>query len=151
MEMENHILINYKTKRKIPMKLSSLIISFSVFLSTTSLAYAGPSNDPSHGHEHSHGHSHAAPAKLDDAGIINAASKGVAAIVKQKQAVEGKELSQSWSGIPDAAKSISKKGRGYSIVKFEDKEAKQNLYVLLSDSGEIYDANFSGTFPNLKE
>lgn len=122
------------------MKILTLIISFTLILLSASLSYAGPG----------HGHSHGAPVQLDDKGLISAASQGISAIVKQKHQIEGKALDEAWINTPDSEKSISKKGRGYSIVKFENKITKQNLFILLSDAGQVYDANFTGQFSGLK-
>ena len=127
------------------MKTSTLAIAFALEFSPVSFVYAGPC------HDHSLGHSYGTPAKLDDKGIIIAASNGVKAIIKQKQLIEGKSLDEAWGNTPNSAKSISKKGNGYSVVKFDSKDAKKTLYVLLSDVGEIYDANFSGEFSGLKD
>ena len=133
------------------MKTSIFIFSATITFFTISLAYAGPGHDHNHSHDHNHGHSHSAPKKLDDKGLIAAASKGVNAIVLQKLEIDGELLDESWSNTADAAKSVRKKGAGYSIVKFDKKDSKKSLYVLLSDIGEIYDANFSGEFSDLKD
>lgn len=89
--------------------------------------------------------------KIDDKGTIAAASKAVDAIIKQKQPVEGAALDAAWSATADANKKISKKGNGYYVVSFDNKAAGKTLYVLLSHSGELYDANYSGKFEGLKE
>jgi len=121
------------------MKITTLALTAVLALSTASVTYAGS------------GHSHDAPAKkIDDKGAIAAASKGVAAIIEQKKPVQGSALDATWATTADADKKISKKGNGYYIVSFAGKDAK-TLYVLLSDAGEVYDANHSGKFEGLKE
>ncbi len=130
------------------MKLAPLAAA--LLLATAPVAYAGSGHD--HGHSHggsTHSHDKAAK-KIDDKGAIAAASKGVAAIIEQKKPVEGAALDAAWSTTADADKKISKKGNGYYIVSFAGKDTK-TLYVLLSDAGEVYDANYSGKFEGLKE
>lgn len=127
------------------MKILALFISLTFVLSIPLLSYAGPGHD----HGHDHGHSHGAPSKLDDKGLIAAASVGVTAIIQQKIKVEEKLLDGSWATILETAKSVSKKGHGYAIVKF-NKDSEKALYILLSDIGEIYDANYSGEFVGLE-
>jgi len=72
-------------------------------------------------------------------------------MIKQKQPVEGVPLDAAWGNTDAADRKISKKGSGYYIVSFDIKAAGKTLYVLLSDAGELYDANYSGKFKDLKE
>jgi len=129
------------------MKLATLTAA--LLLATAPATYAGSGHD----HGHSHGgstHSHGEEAKkIDDKGAIAAASNGVAAIIEQKHQVEGSALDAAWATTADADKKISKKGNGYYIVSFAGKDSK-TLYVLLSDAGEVYDANYSGAFEGLE-
>lgn len=60
------------------------------------------------------------------------------------------KLNKSWNVIPDENKRIFKKGNGYYIVGIENKREGKTLYILLSILGEVYDANFTGVFPDLK-
>lgn len=123
---------------------------------TTSNAFAGPGH--SHGHEHSHGHKHShGPSKtpikqkaLSSKELIKAATKNVKAMVSKKHPIDKAPLNASWTKIPEAQKSIFKKGTGYSIIKLEDKTAKKALFVLMSETGELYDANFTGAFKGLE-
>jgi len=125
------------------MKTYILITALALVFSTIPNAYAGP------GHDHSHSHAH--EVKLDDKALLAAASHGVSAIIKQKHEIDGSPLSEAWAETPEAAKSFKKKGPGYSIVKFENKGKNKALYILISDAGQVYDANFSGEFIGLKE
>jgi hypothetical protein len=115
---------------------------FFVALFTTPLAFAGPG----------HGHSHGAPrAKIDDAGAMKAATKGVEAIVEKKHLIDGSVLGADWGKVAEEDKTISEKGNGDYIVKFDNKATSKALYVLLSDVGAVYDANFTGKFEGLKK
>ena len=127
------------------------LLAATLMLATAPLAYAGSGHD--HGHTHggsTHSHSEAA-AKLDEEGAISVATKALAAIIENKQPVEGTPLDAAWGNTAIADKKISKKGNGYYIVSFDIKGAGRTLYVLLSDTGEIFDANYSGKFKDLKD
>ncbi len=121
------------------------LLAATLMLATAPLAYAGS------GHDHGGGtHSHVEAAKkIDEKGAIAVAAQGVSAIIENKQPVEGKPLDAIWGSNTD--KRINKKGNGYYIVSFDVKAAGKTLYVLLSDAGEIYDANYSGKFEGLKD
>jgi len=104
------------------------------------------------------GHSHTpatqeatAPGKLDDAALISTAVKSIKDMVDQKTKVEGKELDTSWKSICEQEGSITKKGEGYTIVGVKSNQDATMIYLLISDLGEIYDANFTGTFKDLKD
>jgi hypothetical protein len=79
------------------------------------------------------------------------AGNNVAAVVKQQSEIEGSKLDSSWENIPTSDKAIHKKGDGYYIVSLNNKAQNKTLYVLISDQGEFYDANFSGTFEGLEQ
>lgn len=61
------------------------------------------------------------------------------------------KLADSWKQIPPEAISVRKKGRGYYIVEVVNAAEKRTLTVLMSSAGEVYDANFTGTFPGIAE
>jgi hypothetical protein len=129
------------------MRISIFVLS--LVLLTVLPSFAGPGH--SHDHENSRNPSHGAKVKLDDKALIDAASKGVASLIQQKQEVGGETLDGAWGDISETAKSISKKGNGYSLIKFKDRNSKRELFILLSDAGEIYDLNFTGQFIGLKD
>ncbi len=60
------------------------------------------------------------------------------------------QLSQSWASIPDKNVSTSKKGKGYYIVSVLNDTEKKTLYILMTEGGEVYDANFTGEFEGIK-
>ena len=60
------------------------------------------------------------------------------------------KLDKSWKEVPANEKRIHKKGDGYYIVSATNKQQGKTLYILMSVSGEVYDANFDGVFPKLK-
>lgn len=60
------------------------------------------------------------------------------------------QLSSGWKELGEETANIKTKGNGYYIVSVENKAEGKTLYLLISASGEIYDANFSGEFPKVK-
>jgi hypothetical protein len=60
------------------------------------------------------------------------------------------QLSTSWLDLPAAQSSLHEAGVGYYIIKLNNKEENKSLFVLMDISGEIYDANFTGEFKDLK-
>lgn len=105
--------------------------------------------DKDHGHGHGHGHGHnraAANAKS----ILSAATEAVAQLFHHKQVIEGKALDQAWLNMPEGNKSVAKRGNGYFIVRYQG-PADRPLFLLLSDEGDLYDANYTGHFPGLEE
>jgi len=58
------------------------------------------------------------------------------------------KLDSSWGKLPEAAQRVHKKHHDYLIIAFTNKN--QTLYVLMSVSGDIYDANMTGQFEGLK-
>jgi len=59
-------------------------------------------------------------------------------------------LSKTWTSIPVNNVATSKKGNGYYILSVLNESEKKTLYVLMSSSGEVYDANFTGVFEGIK-
>jgi hypothetical protein len=83
--------------------------------------------------------------------VIPIASEHVMAIVKEGIEIPGiGKLDQSWNEVHPKHKKIIKKEIGYYIVSFAHPKEKKILYLLLSSSGDLYDANFSGQFEGLK-
>lgn len=61
------------------------------------------------------------------------------------------QLDKSWNELSVEAAKVSRSENGYFIVAVKNAAKGKTLYVLLSDGGDIYDANFSGEFPKLKQ
>ena len=59
-------------------------------------------------------------------------------------------LPESWSNVSTTDANIFQRGQGYYIVKVVNEDEGQPLYVLISESGEVYDANLTGNFTSLK-
>ena len=59
------------------------------------------------------------------------------------------KLDNSWSKLPEAAKRVHQKHHDYFIIAFTNQD--KTLYVLMSVSGDVYDANMTGEFEGLKQ
>lgn len=81
---------------------------------------------------------------------ITIASKVAAQFVNQDPGLGFGTLKSSWKQISPSEKRIHVKGKGYYIVSLTNKTEAKTLFVLMSVSGEIYDANFTGKFQGLK-
>ncbi len=60
------------------------------------------------------------------------------------------KLPASWSALTGSATKIHTSGEGYYVVAVTNEEEGKTLYVLMSSTGDLFDANFSGSFPKLK-
>jgi len=60
------------------------------------------------------------------------------------------KLPLNWLDLPADQSSLHISGKGYYIIKLDNDDEKKSLYVLMSITGEVYDANFSGEFKKLK-
>ncbi|WP_075184750.1 DUF6488 family protein [Teredinibacter haidensis] len=61
------------------------------------------------------------------------------------------QLAPSWKLLQMSAASIQENRPQYYIVAVENNAEKRSLFVLMSASGEVYDANFTGKFPLLEK
>lgn len=82
------------------------------------------------------------------------AAKEVAGMVAGKLSEKDRglgfgKLDASWKQLPATAISIRKKGQDYYIVDVTHAGEKRTLSILMSSAGEVYDANFTGTFPGI--
>lgn len=57
------------------------------------------------------------------------------------------KLAESWKSVAIGEDvKLHQRGRGYYIVAVVNSIEKKTLYVLMSNTGEVYDTNFSGEF-----
>ena len=94
-------------------------------------------------------------AHSDHSSISEAQAASIAADVTTQFSVKDAGLDfgilpTSWASIPSDNIAIYKKGKGYYIVSVENESEQKMLYVLMSSGGEVYDANFSGTFKGVE-
>lgn len=117
------------------------------------------SHDKAHDHNDDHAHEHS-PKRfaetpkviIDEKGALTASATAINTLVRQALPVEGGLLDESWAQVGNEARTIHKTGKGYFIVLIKNETGEENsLYLLLSDKGELYDANYTGSFEGLKE
>ena len=59
------------------------------------------------------------------------------------------KLSNSWKKLPINARRVHKKGNGFYIISLMNEKEGKSLYILMSVTGDVYDANLSGKFEGL--
>lgn len=59
-------------------------------------------------------------------------------------------LPESWKSVVVDDASIHRRGQGYLILKVVNPDDSQPLYILMSDEGEVFDANKTGKFNGLE-
>lgn len=87
---------------------------------------------------------------VDEKQAIAIASDVVEQFVDSDPGLGFGKLDKSWKNVAKRSAKIHKKGNGYYIVSILNTENAKTLYFLLSISGEVYDANFTGEFEGLK-
>lgn len=60
------------------------------------------------------------------------------------------KLPSSWADVPLKNATIFKKLPEVYIIAVKNDKENKTLYVLLSSEGEVYDANFTGQFKDVK-
>lgn len=60
------------------------------------------------------------------------------------------KLSETWASLTTESTVIFEKGTGYYIVSVNNESEKKTLYVLMTDTGDVYDVNFTGEFEGVK-
>jgi hypothetical protein len=93
-----------------------------------------------------HVFSHSDHAAITKSQAVSIASNIATQFSEKDAGLSFGKLPISWASIPSDNIAIYNKGKGYYIVSVENKSEQKTLYVLMSSSGEVYDANFSGTF-----
>ena len=111
-----------------------------LLLVSTVSAYAGP------GHHHDSYTSE--PKKLNEEEVLANAKKILPQLVEQGFEVNGTALDESWKGGSLNSK-VKEQGPDYYIISFKG-DSKKILFLLMSWSGDLYEANFSGKFDGLK-
>ncbi|MEN0037844.1 MAG: DUF6488 family protein [Cellvibrio sp.] len=60
------------------------------------------------------------------------------------------KLPASWRDLPIANARLLKNGDGYYIVTVTNEAEKKTLFLLMTSNGDVYGANFTGEFEQLK-
>lgn len=93
----------------------------------------------------SHGHG-----PVTEQQAISIASRVAGQFVDYDPGLGFGKLGSSWKQLTASDNRIHTRGDGYYIISLANKTEGKTMFVLMSESGEIYDANFSGEFPGLK-
>ena len=93
---------------------------------------------------YSHG-DHAEP--LNDQQAIERAIAYTGRIIDRPEGVNKVKLDENWRTVTDAK--IHKKTLRYFIVALNNANRDETLYLLISTSGQLHDANFNGNFAEL--
>ena len=103
-------------------------------------------------HVAAHGeHEHQEPRVISESVALIVAQRATTSMSRKDAGLGFGQLQESWSAVPKEDLVIHKKGSGYYVVSvLNKKEEKKTLYVLMSDSGEVYDANFTGEFDGIE-
>lgn len=89
--------------------------------------------------------------EISEVDVIPMASEHVAALIEDGvELPEIGKLDKGWRNVDPSNKKIDQKGDGYYVVSFAHPKEEKTLYLLLSLSGDLYDANFTGKFEGLK-
>lgn len=61
------------------------------------------------------------------------------------------QLKPSWKELPAGSVRTHIKGQGFMIMAVENPKESRTLFVLMSENGSVYDANFTGVFGRLTQ
>ncbi|UUA72083.1 DUF6488 family protein [Cellvibrio sp. QJXJ] len=89
---------------------------------------------------------------ITETAAVEVAQKTVKSLTQKDAGLGFGKLPASWASLPADKVKLKKNGTGYYIVSAANETEGKTLYILLSsEDGEVYDANFTGEFKNLKE
>lgn len=84
---------------------------------------------------------------ISESAVLDQSKKDLAIIVDNKEKVEEQLLDASWKEINDPM--FHQKGDGYYVVAFKHPKQEKTVYLLMANTGEFYDVNFTGTFKGI--
>lgn len=97
-----------------------------------------------------HVFAHSDHAAITKAQAVSIASNIATQFSEKDAGLSFGKLPISWASIPNENIAIYRNGKGYYIVSVENNSEQKTLFVLMSSSGEVYDANFSGIFKGVE-
>ncbi len=98
---------------------------------------------PAHAHPGGHG-------SLDDETAFMIAGDVIKFLSERDAGLEVGRLDPDWLELPKDAKRIHLRGDGYLIISIQNTRLSKTLYVLMSEFGQVLDANYTGVFEGLK-
>ncbi|MGK0375779.1 MAG: hypothetical protein ACJA2E_002264 [Arenicella sp.] len=101
-------------------------------------------------HAAAHGdHEYQEPLIISESVALIIAQRATTSMTRKDAGLGFGQLQQSWSAVPKDDMAIHKKGSGYYVVSVFNKGEEKTLYVLMSQVGEVYDANLTGEFDGI--
>lgn len=89
---------------------------------------------------------------ITESAAVVVAQKTVVTLTQKDAGLGFGKLPASWATLPAEKVKLHKNGTGYYIVSAQNDAEAKTFYVLLSsENGEVYDANFTGEFKDLKQ
>ena len=79
------------------------------------------------------------------------AQKAVSNMVKKDAGLAFGKLPESWLTTKNADMKVVSEGKGFYIVSVLNTSKNETLFFLIAKSGEVYDANFTGTFDGVNK
>ena len=95
-------------------------------------------------------HGYQQPRVISESVALIVAQRASASMSRKDAGLGFGQLSESWSSVAKENLALFKKGTGYYIVSVLNPTEKKTLYVLMSESGKVYDANFAGEFDGIE-
>lgn len=90
------------------------------------------------------------PRVISDTVALIVAQRAAKSMSRKDAGLGFGKLSESWSNVPREDLTMYKQGIGYYVASVLNKNEEKTLFVLMSDSGEVYDANFTGEFSGIE-
>lgn len=94
-------------------------------------------------------HEHEPPRAISEYVALIVAQRATTSMSRKDAGLGFGQLNESWAALPRANMKIHKKGSGYYVVAVLNQNEEKTLYVLMSDNGEVYDANLIGKFDGI--
>ena len=89
-------------------------------------------------------------ATISDPDMQKIGKEAAANLTTQDPGLGFGKLPASWNDVPLNKAKIHKKYHGYTVVAVTNDIEKKTIFFVVSDDGDVYDANFTGEFKNLK-
>lgn len=115
--------------------LISLLFSMSIFITQYTAAHGDHDYQPRRA--------------ISETVAIVIAQRAVTSMSQRDAGLGFGQLSESWSDIPKEDLAMSKKGTGYYVVSALNEDEGKTLFILMSDTGDLYDANLTGEFDGI--
>ena len=115
--------------------LNCLLFSATLFISQYAMAHGD--------------HEHREPRVISESVALIVAQRATTSMSRKDAGLGFGQLPESWSTIPKEDLAMHKNGNGYYVVSVFNKDEETTLYILMSNLGEVYDANLTGEFDGI--